>query len=242
MKFQWIICLVIYFLFTQDYLIGQLDSLNNLKSLKEKQIQTLKDEIISLEKEIEKEKIENIRKKYAKQLNNGFELKMSGSGVLHLGSNNPDPSNYKRYDAGAIIIIYPEIIAFGTDYSYRAEYDGNIGWISSFFMGKDEKLLPFNDLLAETKIEAKDKRKKEIEKATLERYSKYPRKFRTAIMNGRVMIGMSKRAVIESLGNPSNENKDTSRYGTRTQMVYLGGEYDYVYLENGIVVTFTESK
>ena len=56
------------------------------------------------------------------------------------------------------------------------------------------------------------------------------------------MIGMSKKAVIESLGRPSNENKSTFSFGTTTQMVYSGGIYDYVYLENGIVSSFSESK
>jgi len=235
-------CLITFLFFFQVSLFAQLDSLNNLKILKEKQIQKLDSEIKSLEKLIDKEKNKKIREKYANQKNKGFELKMSGSGVFHLGENTPQLSRYKRFKAGEIIIIYPEIVAWGTAHSYRAEYDGNMGWLSSIFMGEDETLLPFKDLLANQIIEIKIKREKEIAKSTLKRYSKYPSKFRTAIMDGRVMIGMSKEAVIEALGKPSNENKDTTRYGTRTQMVYLYGNYAYVYLENGFVTAFTESK
>jgi hypothetical protein len=56
------------------------------------------------------------------------------------------------------------------------------------------------------------------------------------------MIGMSKKAVIESLGRPSNENKSTFSFGTTIQMVYSGGIYDYFYIEYGFVSIFSESK
>jgi len=243
MKRLWLILFVIAFANSQKYLIAQLDSLNNLKNLKEEQIQNLQNEIQYLDELIVKEKNKNIRKKYENELKNGFELQLSESGLLNLGDYKPEPSNFIRFDAKSKIIIYPEIQPFGTSYAYRAEYNGNVGWLYKLFLTQEnESALPFNDLLIEKKIEAINKRKKEIKKSTLKRYSQYPSKYRSAIMNGRVMIGMSKKAVIESLGRPSNENKSTFSFGTTIQMVYSGGIYDYVYLENGIVSSFSESK
>jgi hypothetical protein len=243
MKRLWVILFVLVFANLQNYLIAQLDSLNNLKNIKEEQIRDLQNEIQHLDELIIKEKNINIRKKYEEELKKGFELQLSQSGILNLGDSKPEPTNYIKFDAKSKIIIYPEIQPFGTSYAYRAEYNGNIGWLYKLFLTEEnESTLPFNDLLIEKKIEARIKRQKEIKKSTLNRFSQYPSKFRSAIMNGRVMIGMSKKAVIESLGRPSNENKSTFSFGTTTQMVYSGGIYDYVYLENGIVSSFSESK
>ena len=62
-----------------------------------------------------------------------------------------------------------------------------------------------------------------------------------AINSKRIMIGMTKRQVKESWGQPRDINRRVSKYGTTEQWVY--GDFlknrQYVYFENGLVTSIS---
>ena len=69
------------------------------------------------------------------------------------------------------------------------------------------------------------------------RLSKFTEKERDAIENEQFFLGMSRLALIESIGEPDDINETVGSWGVHEQFVY--SSYDlYVYLENGIVTSW----
>lgn len=68
-------------------------------------------------------------------------------------------------------------------------------------------------------------------------YSTFTERERTAIDNQKYFIGMSRLALIESLGNPDSTDEIGGTDGLSEQFVYSNGEI-YIILENGIVSSF----
>lgn len=60
------------------------------------------------------------------------------------------------------------------------------------------------------------------------------------IYNGYFWIGMSKAALIDSIGNPEKINKTVGSWGVHEQYVYGNGLY--IYIENGIVTSYQKSE
>ena len=241
MKHLWLILFVITFLFGQSSIENEIDSLKTLKSQKGNLIKSLKKDIEALEIQIsESEKIK-IRMEFSPNLKNGFELTMSESGFLLKGGDKPNPFLENIiFSKGEKIKFYPELEPYGISHAWRAEYDGYIGWISSFHIERDEKKLPFYALL-EDQIKSIQQDKKEQRAEVREKgYERFPARFRNDIKNGRVRIGMTREMVIAAIGVPKSENKTTYSFGTNTQMVYNRNKYDYIYLENGIVSAIQE--
>lgn len=65
----------------------------------------------------------------------------------------------------------------------------------------------------------------------------FTEKERTAIKNKQFFIGMSRLALIKSIGEPDDINETVGSWGVHEQFVYP--RYDlYVYLENGVVTSW----
>jgi len=71
--------------------------------------------------------------------------------------------------------------------------------------------------------------------------------FKTAILAGELVIGMTEEHVVVCLGRPYEINKSTGNWGTRSQWVYIdpsiydfhiSQKYAYVYFENGKVTSW----
>ena len=60
------------------------------------------------------------------------------------------------------------------------------------------------------------------------------------IYDGKFWIGMSRAALIDSLGNPESINKSVSKWGIHEQFVY--DNYLYIYVENNIVTSYQKSE
>ena len=69
---------------------------------------------------------------------------------------------------------------------------------------------------------------------------KFPLDIAAKINKGQIDIGWTEQMVILSLGYPEDKNTDTYSWGTTTQLVFKNRKYDYVYLKNGIVTSFSE--
>ncbi len=241
LKRLWLILFLTTFLFGQSSTENKIDSLKTLKSQKENLIKSLKKDIEALEIQIsESEKIK-IRNEYLPNLKNGFELTMSVSGFFLKGGDKPSPVlEFSEFSKGNKIKVYPELEPYGSSHAWRAEYDGYIGWISSFHIGRDEKKLPFYLLFKDQIISIQQDKKGQRTEAREKRYERFPSRFRNYIKNGSVRIGMTREMVIAAIGVPKSENKTTYSFGTRNQMVYNQSKYDYIYLENGIVSAIQE--
>ena len=241
MKRLWLILFVTTFLFGQSSIENEIDSLKTLKSQKENLIKSLKKDIEALEIQISESEKTKIRNEYSPNLKNGFDLMMSKSGFFLKGGNKPSPLlGFSEFSKGNKIKVYPELEPYGSSHAWRAEYDGYIGWISSFHIGQDEKKLPFYLLFKDQIISIQQDKKGQREKAKKKKYERFPARFRNDIKNKRVRIGMTREMVIAAIGVPKNENKTTYSFGTRNQMVYNQSKYDYIYLENGIVSAIQE--
>ena len=241
MKRLWLILFLTTFLFGQSSTENKIDSLKTLKSQKENLIKSLKKDIEALEIQIsESEKIK-IKNEYSPNLKNGFELMMSVSGFFSKGGDKPSPLlEFIEFSKGEKIKVYPELEPYGISHAWRAEYDGYIGWISSFQILRDEKKLPFYLLFKDQIISIQQDKKGQREKSKKKQYERFPARFRNDIINRRVRIGMTREMVIAAIGVPQSENKTTYSFGTRNQMVYNQSKYDYIYLENGIVSAIQE--
>ena len=241
MKRLWLKLFLTTFLFGQSSIENKIDSLKTLKNQKENLIKSLKKDIEALEIQIsESEKIK-IRNEYLPNLKNEFELTMSVSGFFLKGGDKPSPLlEFIEFSKGEKIKVYPELEPYGISHAWRAEYDGYIGWISSFQIQPDEKKLPFYLLFKDQIISIQQDKKEQREKSKKKQYERFPARFRNDIINRRVRIGMTREMVIAAIGVPQSENKTTYSFGTRNQMVYNQSKYDYIYLENGIVSAIQE--
>ena len=69
---------------------------------------------------------------------------------------------------------------------------------------------------------------------------------RQAILEERVIMGMTEREVVAAIGYPNDINRDTYSFGTRAQFCYDSGsiyfrpKYTYVYFENGRVTSWSQ--
>ena len=237
----------------QTNLTSKLDSLNNEKSKREREIKLIEDEIVKVQSAI------NQKKQHANILKNGKTIKINvDNAFFYLGDEEPTSKGKIGLRNGTKLKAYPIVARYSLGHCYRAEYRGRIGWIykSYFNEWKSGLRVAAKDQIEKIIFTLREEERKSEELAKISRdealavakisrekeLSKFPAKFRRAIANNHIMIGMSREMVISSIGRPSSKNKDTYTSGTRTQMVYRRGEYDYVYLTNGIVTSFSENK
>lgn len=94
---------------------------------------------------------------------------------------------------------------------------------------------------ADKRMKEQDEAREKDRKFVEERLKlKYGDEISSLMIRHRIQIGWTKVMVEESIGYSVSKSKDTYTFGTQTQMVYNTGIYSYVYLENGIVTSFTE--
>ena len=77
----------------------------------------------------------------------------------------------------------------------------------------------------------------------ISRYPEWTTKMRALVEEGKINIGMIEEQVLASWGRPKKINKDVGTWGVFEQWVYEApspsyGVTYYVYLENGVVVTW----
>jgi len=239
MKCLWLILFALP-LFGQSSIDNEIDSLKIQMNKNESLIDSLKKDIEALKIQITEAEKNKIRNEYLPKLKNGYNLTMTERGFFLIGADKPSPFNgFLEFNKGEKIMIYPVLEPYGMHHSWRAEYDGNIGWVSYFHIQQDEKKLPFYPLFEDKIISLRQKSREEQAKRDEKRFERFPARFRYDIKNGRVKIGMTREMVIESIGRPQKENKTT--YSFRTRMVYNQNNYDYIYLANGIVSNYQKS-
>ena len=97
-----------------------------------------------------------------------------------------------------------------------------------------------NQLRAKAKAKAAkaaaeaSKRERERRTSILATYGEY---YGNLILQGKVVIGMTKQQCIEALGTPRRINRTTTAYMIYEQWVYSG---KYLYFENGKLVTIQD--
>lgn len=155
----------------------------------------------------------------------------------------------KLYSSDAIlnvdrVILNVENEKFGKYYLYASEILKRDNTNLDYFMTLPEfsRFTAYNNQLkAEAKAKAAaaakeaERRREEHRKSIIARYGDH---LGYAILQGKVLIGMSKSACMEAWGNPQSINRTTNIYGVREQWVYPGNKY--LYFEDGILTTIQD--
>ena len=141
------------------------------------------------------------------------------NGRLYLGKPSPfiESLEIKKNDE---VIIYN---VWKGDATYvLANHENHFGWLSLSLY--NEKELP-NDFQSIFNANVQKAKRQNLYEKTKT-----------------ISVGMSKKMVIDILGNPTRENKTTTPGVLNIQMVYLNAnhKYKYVYITNDIVTEFQE--
>lgn len=87
--------------------------------------------------------------------------------------------------------------------------------------------------------EQKNQQARSVAKRKLNILNKYGDDIGNLILQGKIRIGMTESMLLESWGDPDRINKTITEWGIRQQFVY--STRDYVYLENGRIVSIQTS-
>jgi hypothetical protein len=89
---------------------------------------------------------------------------------------------------------------------------------------------------------ARAKARAEEQRARIDaiRAQRWPKEVEDAVIQGKVMIGMTPQQVTLSVGKPMKVNRTIRASGSSEQWVY--GQDDYLYFENGRLVTIQTSR
>ena len=194
---------------------------------------------------------QNVEKKYVKIKRETFLKTDHNSDVGELYITNSDypfeilESYYDKYETSFKIKINDEEFWVSNSWSEKISNEEALEMLKKWNLKiakeneikeneiKDEKDRIVNE--EREKIEKVEKKKKE-KKERLAYLKKKFGKDAEKILNGNCWIGMSKSALLESLGNPETINKSVSKWGINEQFVYSYSVY--VYLENGVVTSY----
>ncbi len=102
------------------------------------------------------------------------------------------------------------------------------------YEGKWIKQDKYDKLITQERQAQRHMKTKQIQEKPLTQRSKRPEPI------SRLKIGMTKKEVIECMGNPYDINKTTNSSGVREQWVYGSVGSIYVYIENGIVTSWQD--
>ncbi len=111
------------------------------------------------------------------------------------------------------------------------------GWIFSTLLS-NEYIYPVSDNFYDFLKKEKKRRQNFLDKNT-----NISIKYKEAIINGKIILGMTAEMVIASWGYPDDVNKSVTGYGTNEQWIY--GDYDsieehFLYFDNGILTGWQE--
>tara|TARA_Y100000590_G_scaffold274634_1_gene308331 strand:+ start:33 stop:632 length:600 start_codon:yes stop_codon:yes gene_type:complete len=107
----------------------------------------------------------------------------------------------------------------------------NDGWIEAISL-QNKQIKLYKEKVAEVV-----KRDNEREQRLI---GKYGDSIARAILGKRIILGMTKEMVLQSLGAPNSQSRTSVVGGTATILSYDTGIYTYVVLTNDIVISFTE--
>lgn len=154
------------------------------------------------------------------------------------------PGEVDLTDFASRVILNLENEKYGTYYVYADEIIEHRNSENKKFMTLDEfnRYTAYNNQL---KAAAKAKAAAAAKQAAIDRenyrksiIAKYGEQIGNAILNGKVLIGMSSSQCREAWGSPKSINRTTSRYGVHEQWVYSGNRY--LYFENGTLTTIQD--
>ena len=228
---------------TRETIQSQIDSLKEVRVSLERKIVG----IDSLLKVLEVKKAENEAEQFKME---GIVLTTKEWFGLPKLRPSPDIS------VAEIKVIPPGTKITGLDYRddgyWRVDYNGTTGFLLDSHIVLNEATKKF---LEAARLRG-DKRQKELEsahevrKASLEQKRRQTfvgqnkhisERFKKAILNGQIMLGMSKEMLIASWGQPSDINKSVGNYGVHEQWVYDYTHFQYfVYFENGVLTSWQE--
>jgi hypothetical protein len=127
-----------------------------------------------------------------------------------------------------------EVIGFFETY-LRVKIDSLEGFVSYTLVKSYSK--EFRDFVSRAKKIELENQRKETEEKKSARFialkTKYGEWATNRILQKTIWIGMTEEMLIDSWGNPQDINSTVTRYGSRKQYVYGGGQY--VYVVNGKV-------
>lgn len=203
---------------------------NELAKEEEKKEEQAREYIDSLRTEIESDKrwvqvlTANLRD--APNTNSTIQTKLNKGELLFLQSQDGDWLNIKYYKYNGI--------GGGIENEKDLLSRYGEGWIHQNLVSKEEirELSRFEVI----KLQRKEKRKEFVEDNPDIR-----ERFKQAIINGSVMLGMTKKMVKVSWGEPNDINRTVTTNNIREQWIYGSiKNRRYLYFENGILTSFQD--
>lgn len=132
---------------------------------------------------------------------------------------------------------YPE----GEDHSGKTEYKV-LGWTGLGLLVSSLTTIAISRLVHQDMIDEWRNLKADRDREAMDRYlSRYTETERHAIRNRQYFVGMSRQALIESIGYPAEINTTVTESIRREQFIYGSIQYGnriYIYVENGKVTAF----
>ena len=147
---------------------------------------------------------------------------------------------YSSLGVGSLfaIVLSPNDVSDPVKYGFVLTFYGSfLGSLIDGLITTSRRNSEYNTIhIADKNEKARIKREQRAIEREL-RLSKFTEKERDAIENEQFFLGMSRLALIESIGEPDDINETVGSWGVHEQFVY--SSYDlYVYLENGIVTSW----
>lgn len=153
------------------------------------------------------------------------------------------PGKMSFGDCDNRVILNIENEKYGKYYIFASELLQLKEWKKEYFLSMADfhkYQAVQNQLRAEAKARAAKAAEEAVRRANerkvriLDRYGEY---YGNLILQGKVVIGMTKQQCIEALGNPRRINRTTTVYMVYEQWVYYN---KYLYFENGELVTIQD--
>ncbi len=223
------------------------------------QIDSLKEVRVSFERKMER--IDSLLKilEVKKAENEAIQFKMKGIVLTTKKAFRTDlPKLRPSPDIGVaeIKVIPPGTkirgFAYRDDGYWRVYYDGTVGFLLDSYIVSDETTEKFIEAVRlrrdtqqkELESSLEQKRRQVFVKrrqAFVGQKKHISQRFKNAILNGQIMLGMSKEMMIASWGQPSDINKSVGSYGGHEQWVYDYSFFQYfVYFDNGVITSWQE--
>src|SRR5215510_6244564 len=150
----------------------------------------------------------------------------------------PDPAYYISCDTGQVTVIDYDELWKGSEKFYKLEErDGYSPWISAKHVEQAVKngiLVSYDPAAEAKKAVAKGKTDRETQIMAKD----WPYDIKRAVLERRILKGMTEEQVILSRGKPNHVNTSVGSWGEHEQWVYNS---QYLYFENGVLKTYQTS-
>ena len=141
-----------------------------------------------------------------------------------------EPLYVQLSNRGWLKVMFGNPLKISQRYQSHADFDSSYdsGWIHQSLVSKEKT----------TRVTMGQRRRQEF----VDRHQSISQRFKNAILNAKIILGMNREMVSASWGEPGDINKSVGSYGVHEQWIY--GDYTteryFLYFENGVLTSWQE--